>query len=118
MESKSTTRRRLKSWGLRGKEPLIVEYRDQKKLTFEEIAVLMGASQQGVYKAYKRSTERIIYIGDKAFHGTVHFLNDGSDFAFHLHVQEGHYTRHTATLEDAWIKFEQYIEKIKELWKP
>ncbi len=41
-------------WSLHGREADIAELRDLKQLTFEQIAVLMRASKQGVIGAYKR----------------------------------------------------------------
>ena len=44
-----------KPWSLRGREMEIVEMRDVQKLSFEQIAVLLIASKQGVQDAYKRA---------------------------------------------------------------
>lgn len=43
-----------KPWSLKGRGADIVTYRDDKKLTWEEIAVLVKASSQAVKGAYAR----------------------------------------------------------------
>ena len=45
---------RKKPWSLRGREAEIGEYRDSRRLTYAEIAILVGATDEGVRKAYLR----------------------------------------------------------------
>jgi predicted DNA-binding protein (UPF0251 family) len=45
---------RRKPWGLHGKEADIVRMRDKQGMSFEEIAVLLKASKQGIIGAYNR----------------------------------------------------------------
>lgn len=118
MHNNAATRPRLKSWALRGKEQLIVEYRDRQELTYEEIAVLFGASRQGIQRAYKRSTERISYIAGIAFVGTVHMV----DSKFELKVLDAEenllYIRgKIETLKKAWKLFDSKLGAIKDSWK-
>lgn len=49
-----TRNQTTRPWGLRGREPDIVAMRDERGMTFEQIAVTLGASKQGVIGAYKR----------------------------------------------------------------